>query len=153
MFPHPVIHHLEKSMNRMKPVLLAALMLAGLLSAMAALAQAERSDRYWHHGPPGAESQLAHLDRSLELTDEQSLQLLEVLQVAEAERAALHERVMDSLKPEICALKQNTEAEILAILTPEQAETFEQMHQERAGRHEGRQAGRHGRPALDCPQE
>ena len=120
---------------------------------MAALAQAERSDRYWHHGPPGAESQLAHLDRALELTDEQSLQLLEVLQVAEAERAALHERVMESLKPEICALKQNTEAEILTILTPEQAATFEQMHQERAGRKESRRAGRHGGPALDCPQD
>lgn len=140
-------------MNRMKPVLLATLMLAGLFSAAAALAQAERSDRYWHHGPPGAESQLAHLDRALELTDEQSLQLLEVLQAAEAERAIVHARVMESLRPEICALKQGTEAEILAILTPEQAATFERMHQERAGRNEGRRAGRHGEPALDCPQD
>lgn len=144
---------MEKTMNRMKPVLLATLMLAGLLSAMAALAQAERADRYWHHGPPGAEGQLAHLDRALDLTDEQSLQLLEVLQVAEADRAALHERVMESIKPEICALKQSTEAEILAILTPEQAAAFEQMHQERAGRDEGRRAGRHGGRALDCSQD
>jgi Spy/CpxP family protein refolding chaperone len=140
-------------MNRMKPALLATLMLAGLFSAMAALAQAERADRYWHHGPPGAEGQLAHLDRALNLTDEQSLQLLEVLQVAEAERTALHERVMESIRPEICALKQSTEAEILAILTPEQAAAFEQMHQERAGRDEGRRAGRHGGRALDCSQD
>ena len=140
-------------MNRMKPVLLATVLLAGLLSAMAALAQAEHADRYWHHGPPGAAGRLAHLDRALDLTDEQSLQLLEVLQVAEAERAALHERVMESLRPEICALKQSTEAEILAILTPEQAAAFEQMHQERAGRDEGRHAGRHGGRALDCSQD
>ena len=96
-------------MNLMKPAFLAALMVAGVLSTTAALAQAERSDRYWHHGPPGAERQLAHLDQALDLTDEQSLQLLEVLQAAESERAELHERVMESLKPEICALKQSTE--------------------------------------------
>ncbi len=140
-------------MNRKKPLLLAAFVLAALLPAVAALAQAERSDRFWHHGPPGAERQLAHLDRALNLTDEQSLQLLEVLQVAEAERAALHDRIMESLRPDLCALKQSTEAEILAILTPEQAETFQQLHQERAGRHEDRHAGRHGEPALDCPED
>ena len=60
---------------------------------------------------------------------------------------------MESLRPEICALKQSTEAEILAILTPEQAAAFEQMHQERAGRDEGRHAGRHGGRALDCSQD
>jgi Spy/CpxP family protein refolding chaperone len=144
---------LEKTMNHKKPALLAILLLTGLLSAMAALAQAERSDRFWRHGPPDAEQQLAHLDRALGLTDEQSLQLLEVLQGAEAERAVLHDRVMESLGPEICALQQSTEAEILAILTPEQAESFAQMRLDRPGRHKGRHAGRHGGPALDCPQD
>ena len=138
-------------MTYKRPLLMAAFALAALLPAAAALAQAERTEHFWHHGPPGAERQLAHLDRALELTDEQSLQLLEVLQVAEAERAALHERIMESLHPDLCALKQSTEEEILAILTPEQAETFQQLHEERANRHEERHAGRHGRPALDCP--
>lgn len=133
-------------MNLKKSTLLAGLMLAALLPAVTALAQSERSGGNWHHGPPGAERQLAHLDRALDLTDEQSLQLLELLQVAEADRAALHDRIMESYRPELCALKQSTEADILAILTPEQAATFAQMHEERAGR----RAGRHGGAALDC---
>ena len=145
---------MEEDMNRKQLSLAATLILAGLLTAGAALAQAQRhdqprnADRPWHHAPRSAEQQLAHLDLALELTDEQSLQLLEVLQVAEAEREALHARAMESFQPEICALRQNTEADILAILTPEQAENLRLLQQERAGRRESR----HGF-MPDCPDE
>ena len=145
---------MEEDMNRKRFSLAATLILAGLLTAGAALAQAQRPDqprnpdRLWHHAPRGAEQQLAHLDRVLELTDEQSLRLLEVLQLAEAEHKALHARAMESFQPEICALRQGTEADILAILTPEQAENFQQAQQKRDGRREG-----HHGPMLDCPDE
>jgi Spy/CpxP family protein refolding chaperone len=145
---------MEKDMNRKQLSLAAILILAGLLTTGAALAQAQRADpsrspdRPWHHEPRGAEQQLAHLDHALDLTDEQSLQLLEVLQLAEAEREALHARAMESFQPEICALRQNTEADIFAILTPEQAETLRLLQQERAGRREHR----HGF-MPDCPDE
>ncbi len=136
-------------MNRKKPVLVTTLSLAGLLSAGAAMAQGQgpRPDRHRLHGPPTAEQQLAHLERALDLTDAQSLQLLEVLQTAQAEREALHERIMESLGPEICALQQSTDAEILAILTPEKAAAWEERRQERAGRG----VGHHGPPRPDCP--
>jgi Spy/CpxP family protein refolding chaperone len=135
---------MEKDMNRKQLSLAAMLILAALLTTGTALAQAQRADpsrspdRPWHHEPRGAEQQLAHLDHALDLTDEQSLQLLEVLQLAETEREALHARAMESFQPEICALRQNTEADIFAILTPEQAENFQQLQQERAARRESR---------------
>ena len=133
-------------MNRKNPVLATTLILAGLLTAGTAQAQAQRSDRPWHPGPRGAEEQLVHLDQALDLTDEQSLQMLELLQAAEAEREDLHTRAMESFQPEICALRQNTEAEILSILTPEQAAAFQQLQEERAHRRQGRRG-----PMPDCP--
>ena len=134
-------------MKRNKPVLFAALTLAALFAAGTALAQADRLDRQWHHGPPGPIQQLAHLEQALDLTDEQSLELLELLQAAEADREALHTRAMESFQPEACALRERTQAEIMAILTPEQAATLEQLRQERAGRRESRR----GAPKLECP--
>ncbi len=136
-------------MNRKKTVILATLILAVTLTAGQALAQSERLDRQWHHGPPDAAQKLAHLDQALDLSDEQALQLLEVLQTAEAERESLHAAAMDAYRPEICALRQTTEAEIRAILTPEQIATLEELKQERAGRREGRRGPR----APDCPDE
>jgi Spy/CpxP family protein refolding chaperone len=150
-------------MNRNKLVLFAAPALAALLMAGPALAQGlgqgpgqsmgqsmgqghpQRIDRQGHHGPPDAVEQLARMQQTLDLSDEQSLQMLEVLQTAEADREALHTRVMESFQPEFCALRDRKEADILAILTPEQAATFEQLKQERAGRR--------GPPVLDCPDE
>lgn len=127
-------------------VLFAALTLAALFAAGTALAQADRPDRQWHHGPPGAVQQLAHLEQALDLTDDQALQLLEVLQDAEAEREALHTRAMESFQPEVCALRERTQAEVMAILTPEQAAELEQLREERTSR----QGGRGGAPKVDC---
>ena len=133
-------------MNRKKPVTAASLILAAMMTAGLALAQEERLDRQWHHGPPGAAQKLAHLDQALDLTDEQAQQLLQVLQAAEAEREALHGQVMNTYQPEICALRQTTEAEIRAILTADQIVALEQLQEQRAGRREGRR----GPPRLDC---
>ena len=55
---------------------------------------------------------------------------------------------LDVMSPEDCPPLHRD-----MILTPEQASTFEQMHQERKGRLDGRRAGRHGGPALDCPED
>ena len=110
--------------------------LASAALLLAAIAQAGPPDDHggWRHGPPGAEMQLAKLDRELNLSDEQSVQLLEILQAAEVERAELHARVMEQMRPEVCALMQGTEAEILAILTPEQAVEFAELKADRQDR-------------------
>jgi Spy/CpxP family protein refolding chaperone len=119
------------------PSILALITLMFAASAMAEPPRGKGPSGDWHHGPPGAEQHLARLDQALELNDEQSAELLAVLQAADAEREALHERVMAQFRPEICALMLETDADVIAVLTPEQAETFLQMKEERRQRKDG----------------
>lgn len=119
------------------PTILALTTAMFAASAMAEPPRGKGNSGEWRHGPPGAEQQLARLDQALELSDEQSAELLGVLQAADAERQALHERVMAEFRPEICALMLETEADIIAVLTPEQAETFQQLKEERRQRKDG----------------
>ena len=114
------------------PKTLTALALAGFLLSAPLSAQPEHGNRNALQGPPSAEEQLARMSEALDLSDEQAVALLEVLQAARAEREAIHEQAMDQFGPELCALKQDTEARILAILTTEQAALLEQRKEERA---------------------
>ena len=54
------------------------------------------------------------------------------------------------LGPELCANRAETEEAILSILTPEQAETWMQLREERQERGENRDRGRKRRGELDC---
>jgi Spy/CpxP family protein refolding chaperone len=126
----------------------AILLIAGLLTTGSALAQSPNRDGPWHDGghyggPPSAEQQLARLSEQLQLTDQQSLQLLEVLLGREEQHQALRARMLEEMQPELCALMQETETDILAILTPEQGEQFLQLSSDRRSRaknHHGRGA-------------
>jgi hypothetical protein len=121
----------------------------GLLITGPALAQDRDRDRDGRRGPPSAETMLAQLSDHLNLSNEQSVDMLVVLQEQAAERAALHEQTMQLLGPEICAQKASDEAEILEILTANQAEQFLQMQEERQARAAERNRSRGGnRP--DC---
>lgn len=138
-------------MSLFKPTLATLALLLGLHS-FDAVAQDRRGDGPPRHGPPGATEQLARLERALDLSDEQSLRLLEVLQAAEAEREALHERAFEQLKPEICALRASTEADIVAVLDAEQAERFQSLKAERQQKF-GERGGRRGREWPDCGED
>lgn len=127
--------------NRTLLITLATVLLCGT-----ALAQAGQQERRGFHGPPGAEQRLAMLNERLDLSDEQSVQILQVLQEAETEREALQQRIMEQMKPEMCAQMVATEEEIRAALTEDQAERFEQLRESRGSR-PGR--GR-DRAAPDC---
>lgn len=134
------------------PVRRSALALTALLIGTAALAGSPEGAPRWHdgprHGPLGAEQHLARLDEALDLSDAQSAELLALLQSADAERQALHERIMSEYRPEICALMQETDSGILAVLTPEQAETFGELKANRRDRSGGRWG--HGMGDFDC---
>lgn len=133
-----------------------AVTLAALLLSFAAFAgpPADPPDGgpRWHdgsrHGPPGAEQHLARLDEALDLSDAQSAELLALLQAAEADRQVLHERIMSEYRPEICALMQDTEAGIVAVLTPEQAAAFEDLKANRRDRFAAHWG--HGPAGFDC---
>lgn len=140
-------------MQHRTTILVLSLAAAAALTAGTALAQWPHRDGRWHQGPshggpPSAEQQLARLHEQLQLTDQQSVQLLQVLLAREEEHEALRASMLEQMRPELCSLMQNTEADILAVLTPEQGEQFLELGAERRARaheHSGR-----GKAALDC---
>ena len=124
--------------------------LAAFLTTGGALAGGHESDRGWHQGPPGAERLLAHLSSELNLSNEQSAEMLVILQQAEEGRQALHEKTMALMGPEICAQKAETEEAMLAILDAEQAEQFLELQAQREERAQDRSGKRKGPFGPDC---
>ncbi|MBT8047675.1 MAG: hypothetical protein HKO99_04220 [Xanthomonadales bacterium] len=128
----------------------AALAMISLLSAGTVFALDQQRDRNWHKGPPSVEQKLARISEALNLSDEQSSQMLAILQEQEQRKAALHEQTMALLGPEICAHRAESEEAILSILDDEQAALFQESQEkrrERAGQRDRRRA-RSG--DLDC---
>mgnify|MGYP001812420880 FL=1 len=122
-----------------------------LLTSGAVAAQNTEGGREWKQGPPSVEDMLARMSEALELSDEQAVEMLVVLQQHAAEKAAMHEQTMALMGPEICAQRASAEEDILAILTPEQTEQFLQIREDRKARAEERNSGR-GRNRHDCSQ-
>ena len=126
------------------------LTIASLLSTGSAVAQDQNDDTDWQRRPPSSEEKLVRISEALGLSDQQSLDMLVILQQQAENRAALHEEKMALLGPEICAQRAETEAAILAILSNEQVELYMQIKEDRRaepGRknHGGRKMGE-----LDC---
>ena len=90
--------------------------------------------RHRPHGPPSAERLVERLGHELDLTPEQSGDLLVVLKAAEEERHALHQRAREAIAPEICALRAETEAQVRDILDDAQVDQFEQLKADRRER-------------------
>ena len=91
------------------------------VTAMAQPWQGQGAGMAGYHGPA---KMLARLSETLDLDEAQTAELLAVLQQAEADRQALHDAIMAQFGDAICAQRDQTESDILAILTPEQAEQF-----------------------------
>ena len=136
-------NHLSKTLS--------IIAIVSLMAAGTALAQNQQGAGAWQKDPPRVEEKLAHISAALDLSDEQSLEMLVILQQQEEARAALHEQTMTLIGPEICAHKLETGEAILAILTAEQTETFLQIREERQLKAEKHDRGRRGRGGdLDC---
>ncbi len=106
------------------------------------------SDRDRRHGPPDAEMRVAHMSRALELSDEQSAQLLDLFQAVDEERRAMHEQTMELMKPQICELKLATQTELEGILDEVQLAEMEEMKAMRESDNDHRRwRGMHD---LDC---
>jgi hypothetical protein len=132
-------------MNPFKSTVLVITLAATLFPVSQLLAQLDQSR---HRGPPSAEMRLAHMSRALELSDEQSVRLLEVFQAVEEERQALHEQALQEMKPQICELQLATREEIGEILDDEQLVRLDEM---KAGHKPGnRHGGWRGMLDLDC---
>ena len=119
-----------------------------LLLTGATAAQHDGGSRGKHHGPRDAETRVAHMTRALELSDEQSAELLEVLQAVDEEREALHQKALQQMEPEICALQLGVQAELERILNDDQLAALET----RKSQHEqaGDEKGWRGMHNRDC---
>ena len=134
----------------LKPIV-SILAVASLIAAGSTFAQQQhKGDRDWHKGPPSVEEKLARISDALDLTDQQSTEMLAVLQEQESNREALHQRTMEIMGAEICAQKAQAEEAILAILDAEQAELFLQMKEDRQVRANGPTRSRKGHDGPDC---
>ena len=139
-------------MNTRLSKMVSILAIASLLTAGSVLAQNRQSDNDWQKGPPTAEEKLARISAALNLSGDQSQEMLRVLQEQAEKGAALHEQTMMIMGPEICAQRAENEEAILAILDADQTELFLQMKEQRradAANTRNRNAKRMGE--LDCP--
>lgn len=126
------------------------MVLASFLAVGNANAQPPKADRDWHKGPPSVEEKLARISNALDLSDEQSAEMLAILQGQEGDRKALHEHTMAIMGAEICAQRAQAEEEILSILDADQAELFRQMKADRKVRGGDRNRSRRSGGDLDC---
>ena len=139
-------------MNTRLSKMVSILAIASLLTAGSVLAQNRQSDNDWQKGPPTAEEKLVRISAALNLSGDQSQEMLRVLQEQGEKGAALHEQTMMLMGPEICAQRAENEEAILAILDADQTELFLQMKEQRradAANTRNRNAKRMGE--LDCP--
>lgn len=127
------------------PKMVTGMLLISLLASGNALAQRKEMTRDWQDKPPSAEQQLHRLSTALDLDDQQSLELLVILQEQAENRAALHAQVMEMIGPEVCAQRAAFEEDILAILNEEQTVEFLRILEDRQSKHRG---GRFR--GLDC---
>ncbi len=118
------------------------------VSQLQARLDQDRPDKNRHKGSPDAEMRVAHMSRALDLSDEQSVLLLELFQAVDEERQALREQAMLQVKPQICELLLTTHSEVNKILDEEQLLKLEEMKADRGSR-SGRGPGR-GMHDLDC---
>ena len=121
------------------------------LLLVATSAQAEPGDRGHHR--PDMEKRIERMTEELDLTTEQSEQLLAVMQASAAERAALREKYAAQIKPEMCALHLATMEQVREILSAEQAAEMESKLEHRASAEApdgGWRHGKKGNPLKDC---
>ena len=88
------------------------------------------------------------MTKKLDLSDEQSAQMLQLMQAIDLERDALNEQIRQQMKPELCELQLRAEADIESILNESQLAEFTAAQDER-----GRKRSRNNRPGphdVDC---
>jgi len=140
------------SPSRWKPVavLAAVFLFGGITGAALGRMTAIRDLQSTFRGPPTearAQFRLEAMRRHLDLTDDQVRRLEAILSEVEAER----EKLLSTCRPGLDALRDQTDARVKEILTPEQRALLETLDTRRRhhgphrgpGRHD-REPGRHG---------
>lgn len=139
------IKQVSAKLGFMASTLLALLLAAGL-------AQAESRDKPYRDRGPDMEKRIERLTEELDLSEQQSEQLLAVMQAAAVERKALRDKYEAQIKPELCTLHLATVEQVREILNAEQAAELESKLERWASDEApgGRHHGKKGRMLKDC---
>jgi Spy/CpxP family protein refolding chaperone len=112
----------------------AGLFLAAAL-ALSAGANASDPPSPGSAGMPGAGPDPARLSKELDLSSAQQAQVENILQEAATRRQALRAQAgagrSEEMQAEAMAIREQTRAQLSQVLTKQQMERFEQMHQQR----------------------
>jgi Spy/CpxP family protein refolding chaperone len=118
-----------------------------------AIATAQAHPEHSGKPPLDAQERAAHLQKSLQLNDEQTAKVTKILEDSAQQRKAL----MDKYKPQLDAfhadgkaLREKTQSQISGLLTPKQQEAFKAQ----SGKREGmmrRMHERGGMPGDEAP--
>jgi Spy/CpxP family protein refolding chaperone len=128
--------------SRWKPaaVLAAVFLFGGITGVAIGRTTAIRDLQTTFRGPPTearAQFRLEAMRRHLDLTDDQTRKLEAIFSEAETER----EKLLDTCRPGLDALRDQTNTRVNEILTPEQRARHEELEAARK-RHPGRGPGR-----------
>jgi Spy/CpxP family protein refolding chaperone len=120
------------------------LLLACCLGAVMAAAQAQPQ-------LPSTDQRLAHMQKSLQLTDAQTKKIKPILDTAEQQRAALADKYKISefkdFRADAKKLQEQTRAQIATILTPAQVQALDAQHEHH--RPHGGFGAKGGKPGPD----
>lgn len=96
--------------------------------------------------PPGDGSHMMKgMTRHLDLTEEQQTQVQKIFDSKQEKREAIHSQMK--------ALRDETNTEIKAVLTPEQLKKFEEMQAKRKQKYEEMKGKKHhGKHHENCPE-
>jgi len=133
-------------------------LVAALLTFSTTAVWAQPDDDHRHgdrqRDRPSLEQRIEKLSERLDLTQEQSAQMLEIMQSAETERKALRDLHEEAARQDFCLLRNNLLSEAGEVLTADQSAEFAEIL-DRLARHRSdrRGHGRRGGPELDCGDE
>lgn len=103
-----------------------------LVTAVAGFAGTDR--RGPRRAPPDPAEKAERLTERLGLSDAQQQEVLAILEAQETKQEAVRERYSEqreAVRTEMDALRQETDALVMQVLTDEQAETFQETHDRR----------------------
>jgi Spy/CpxP family protein refolding chaperone len=135
----------------MKRLILACSLIGAIAIATTAQAQPE------HHGqPPEPQERAVHLQKTLQLSDEQTAKVKTILESSAQQRKALMEKYkpqLQALHADGKALREQTESQINGVLTPKQQVAFKAQLEKREQMMRKHMHGHDGEMPMEPPAE
>lgn len=103
------------------------LLACALASVVATTVHADPKDRR----PPTSEERAVQMQKSLQLTDEQTAKVKQILATEDSQRKTLHDKYqpqLEAFRADANKLREDTKAQVNGVLTPKQQQALEAQH-------------------------